>query len=158
MPRLACSLVGERALFRDVSVPGADVSATEIEPRTVKGLLGNILGLWRDFSNPEEMDHTPCLEAWWKEHAVSVEAIDLRYDHRQVLGQHRYKNLDRYMKPGESGPKPLDYLWDVRLAFELCLKEAGLAEVEAAWKQPAGLIYFGQSNCPAQLLPLRRLD
>lgn len=158
MPRLACSLVGERALFRDVSVPGADVSTVELEPRTVKGLIGNILGLWRDFANPGEMEHTPCLEAWWEKQAVSVEAIELQYGHRQVLGQHRYKNLDQYMKLGESGPKPLDYLWDVRLDFELRLREEGVAELEMAWKQPAGLIYFGQSNCPAQLMPLRQLD
>ncbi|MFP4356868.1 MAG: type I-E CRISPR-associated protein Cas5/CasD [Puniceicoccaceae bacterium] len=157
MALLACSLAGERALFRDVAVPGADVSAVELEPRTIKGLIGNILGLWRDFSNPEEMDHTPCLEAWWTKQAVAVEDIQLGYSHRQVLGQHRYKNLDQYMKPGESGPKPLDYLWDVRLDFRLSLREEGASELEAAWKQPVGLIYFGQSNCPAQLLPLRRL-
>jgi hypothetical protein len=30
--------------------------------------------------------------------------------------------------------------------------------LEKAWRQPVGLIYFGQSNCPAQLLPLSRLD
>lgn len=154
MPILSCRLRGERALFRDISVAGADVSADEIRPRAIKGIIGNVLGLWRDFSALDEIEETPVVEEWWKRADAEIIDSAISFSHRVVIGQHRYKTLNQFMKPGESGPKPLEYLWDVEVRWGLRLNEEGAAELQARWRCPIGMIYLGQSNCPAQLLPL----
>lgn len=155
MPVLQCNLFGERALFRNISVPGADVSRDEISLRAIKGIVGNVLGLWRDFANPTEIEATPVVEEWWTRARAEVLDSQIRYEHRMVLGQHRYKNLDQYLKAGESGPKPLEYLWSVTVEWRLKLTGESAIELGEHWQRPIGMIFLGQSNCPAQLLPLK---
>lgn len=154
MPILSCRLRGERALFRDISVAGADVSTDEIRPRAIKGIIGNVLGLWRDFSALEEIEETPVVEEWWRHTDAEILDSAITFSHRTVLGQHRYKTLDQFMNQKKEGPKPLEYLWDVEVRWNLRLNEEGAAELRAKWRCPIGMIYLGQSNCPAQLLPL----
>ena len=146
---------GERALFRNLAMPGTDVADTRMEKRTraVHGLVGNMLGLWRNFDDAENFDLAPALDHWIAENKLVVKRIEYpRNPEIRILGQHRYKDTISYMKPGESGPKNLTYHWYVQLDVVVELAEKGADELTVAVKQPVGTPYLGQSNCPAQVV------
>lgn len=139
-------------------MPGTDVADSDFQlrDRAVFGIIGNILGLWRDLDNPDEMELAPNLEEWISENGLIVDQI--KYPKKpeiRVIGQHRYKNPKGYMKRGESGPKNLVYHWNVRMEILLQMSEAGANELIRAVRQPFGIPYLGQSNCPAQVLVFR---
>ncbi len=146
---------GERALFRNISMPGTDVAeiVTKDRMRAIFGIIGNMLGLWRDFDDPRNLGVAPSLEKWINSNQVKIKKI-MYPDNPEIriLGQHRYKNTFNYSKPGESGPKNLTYHWNVRMDVILELSEEGAKELVAAVRQPTGTPYLGQSNCPAQVV------
>ena len=144
---------GERALFRNLGVPGSDVADANMSGRTraAKGLIGNMLGLWRNFDDHENFDLASALDEWFDNHSASVETIRYRAAETRVIGQHRYKNPAGYMKEGESGPKPLTYHWDVCMDVELTVDDSGRQELAQAVRAPVGTPYLGQSNCMAQV-------
>ncbi len=146
---------GERALFRNLAMPGTDVADADIGERTraIHGLLGNMLGLWRDFDDTENFDLAPELNRWIAENQLEIKRIDYpRNPEIRILGQHRYKDTGNYMTIGKSGPKNLTYHWHVQLDVVAELTETGAAELINAVRQPAGTPYLGQSNCPAQVV------
>lgn len=153
MSSLTIQFYGERALFRNVGIPGSDVADEDLRRRTsaVKGLIGNILGLWRDFDDEENLGLTPSLEKWWQDHVVELQDIHYEAGENRTIGQHRYKNPGGFMKPDESGPKFLSYHWHVVLTVTLRLDEKGRKELLEAVKQPTGTPYLGQSNCVSQV-------
>lgn len=153
MARVTIRFRGERALFRNVGVPGSDVADADVSGRTraAKGLIGNMLGHWRDFDDHENFGLASTLEKWFDTHSASVETIRYRASETRVIGQHRYKNPAGYMKEGESGPKPLTYHWDVCMDIELTLDDSGREELAQAVRVPVGTPYLGQSNCMAQV-------
>ncbi len=146
---------GERALFRNLAMPGVDVADVRIgdRPRAIHGLIGNMLGLWRDFDDSNYFDLSADLIQWIADNHLTIKRVEYPQDPEvRILGQHRYKDTANYTRPGESGPKNLTYHWDVQLDVVLELDENGAAELEAAVKQPVGTPYLGQSNCPAQVV------
>lgn len=153
MNTVTIRLRGERALFRNLGVPGGDVADENISvrKRAAKGLIGNMLGLWRDFDNSENFGLAPGLDEWFEQHSASVDAIRYRAAESRVIGQHRHKNTWGYMKAGESGPKPLTYHWHVCMDIELTLDDSGQQELIQAVRAPVGTPYLGQSNCMAQV-------
>ena len=145
---------GERALFRNLAMPGTDVADARVGERTraIQGLLGNMLGLWRDFDDTDNFGLAPALDQWIEENQLVIKRIDYpRNPDIRILGQHRYKDTANYMKPGESGPKNLTYHWNVQLDVLLEISTKGADELTAAVRQPVGTPYLGQSNCPAQV-------
>ncbi|MBW2111285.1 MAG: hypothetical protein JRH00_07595 [Deltaproteobacteria bacterium] len=155
MKNLHIRFLGERALFRNLAMPGTDVADACVANRTraIYGLLGNILGLWRNFDDAENFDLAPELERWITENQLMIKRVDYPSDPEiRILGQHRHKDTTNYMKPGKSGSKNLTYHWDVQLDVVVALFEKGAAELEAAVRQPVGTPYLGQSNCPAQVI------
>jgi hypothetical protein len=145
---------GERALFRNLAMPGTDVADANMGERTraIYGLLGNMLGLWRNFDDTENFDLAPALNQWIAENQLVIKRIDYpRNPEIRILGQHRYKGTANYMKPGESGPKNLTYHWHVQLDVILEISAKGEDELMAAVRQPVGTPYLGQSNCLAQV-------
>jgi len=153
MNRITIRLRGERALFRNLAIPGSDVADGNMAGRTraAKGLIGNMLGIWRDFDDRENFDLAPMLEQWFEHHSAFVEAIRYQAAETRIVNQHRYKNPGGYMKPGESGPKPLTYHWNVCMEIELTLDDSGRRELAEAVRAPVGTPYLGQSNCMAQV-------
>ena len=153
MNTVTLRLRGERALFRNLGVPGSDVADENMSGRirAAKGLIGNMLGLWRDFDDRENFGLAPTLEEWFDQHSASVETIRYHAAETRTLGQHRHKNPGGYMKAGESGPKPLTYHWHVCMDIELTLDESGRQELAQAVRAPVGTPYLGQSNCTAQV-------
>lgn len=146
---------GERALFRNLAMPGADVADAHMEERdrAIHGLLGNMLGLWRNFDDTENFGLAPALDQWIAQNQLVIKRIDYPLNPEiRILGQHRYKNTANYMKSGESGPKNLTYHWHVQLDVILEISEKGADELTVAVKQPVGTPYLGQSNCPAQVV------
>ena len=146
---------GERALFRNLAMPGTDVADARMSERTraVHGLLGNMLGLWRNFDNIENFGLAPALNHWILENQLGIKQIDYTPNPEiRIMGQHRYKDTANYMKPGESGPKNLTYHWHVQLDVILEVSAKGADELRAAVRQPVGTPYLGQSNCPAQVI------
>lgn len=146
---------GERALFRNLAMPGTDVADTRMEERSraIHGLVGNMLGLWRNFDDTENFGLAPALNHWIAENKLVIKQIDYpRNPEIRILGQHRYKDTTSYMKPGESGPKNLTYHWHAQLDVVVELAEKGADELRVAVKQPVGTPYLGQSNCPAQVV------
>jgi len=146
---------GERALFRNLAMPGADVADARMGERTraIHGLLGNMLGLWRNFDETENFGLAPALDQWITENKLVIKRINYPQNPGiRILGQHRYKDTANYMKPGESGPKNLTYHWHVQLDVVVELTEKGADELMAAVRQPVGTPYLGQSNCPAQVV------
>ncbi len=153
MKKLTIRFLGERALFRNPAIPGSDVADDNLanRERAIKGLLGNMLGLWRDFDDADNLGLAPALDEWWAKHAVSLEHVTYRAAESRIIGQHRYKNPGGFMKPGESGPKPLTYHWHVKLDVALALDDPGWEELAHAIREPVGTPYLGQSNCLAQV-------
>lgn len=146
---------GERALFRNLAMPGTDVADTRIAGRTraIHGLLGNMLGFWRNFDDTENFGLAPDLEQWIAKNQLEIKQINYPQNPEiRILGQHRYKDTANYMKPGESGPKNLTYHWNVQLDVVVELAEKGADELTVAIKHPVGTPYLGQSNCPAQVV------
>lgn len=146
---------GERALFRNLAMPGTDVADARVEERTraIHGLLGNMLGLWRNFDDAENFGLAQALDQWIAENKLVIKQIDYPQNPEiRILGQHRHKDTANYMKPGKSGPKSLTYHWHVQLDVILEILEKGAAELMAAVSQPVGTPYLGQSNCPAQVV------
>ena len=154
---------GERALFRNLAMPGTDVADTRMKrrDRAIHGLLGNMLGLWRNFDDAENFDLEPTLDHWIAENKLVIKRIEYpRNPEIRILGQHRYKTTDQYTnlkkekgkKIPQSGPKNLTYHWHVRLDVVVELAEKGADELTVAVKQPVGTPYLGQSNCPAQVV------
>ena len=146
---------GERALFRNLAMPGADVADARMgeRSRAIYGLLGNMLGLWRNFDDTENFGLDPVLDQWIEENQLEIKRIEYpRNPEIRILGQHRYKDTISYMKPGESGPKNLTYHWHVQLDVVIELAEKAADELTVAVKQPVGTPYLGQSNCPAQVV------
>jgi CRISPR-associated protein (Cas_Cas5). len=153
---------GERALFRNLSMPGTDVADGRIKERkrAIHGLLGNMLGLWRNFDDTENFGLAPALEQWIAKNKLVVKRIEYPQNPEiRILGQHRYKTTDQYTNlkkekgrhSPQSGPKNLTYHWHVQLDVVVELAEKGVAELMAAIRQPVGTPYLGQSNCPAQV-------
>jgi hypothetical protein len=145
---------GERALFRNLAMPGTDVADARMEERkrAIHGLLGNMLGLWRNFDDTENFGLATALVQWIAKNQLVIKRIDYPQNPEiRILGQHRYKDTANYMKPGESGPKNLTYHWHVQLDVVVELAEKGAAELMATVRQPVGTPYLGQSNCPAQI-------
>lgn len=146
---------GERALFRNLAIPGADVADAHMEERicAIHGLLGNMLGLWRNFDDTENFGLAPALKQWIEGNKLVIKRIDYPQNPEiRILGQHRYKDTANYMRPGESGPKNLTYHWHVQLDVVVELAEKGADELTAAARKPVGTPYLGQSNCPAQVV------
>lgn len=146
---------GERALFRNLAMPGTDVADAEIgeRPRAIHGLLGNMLGLWRDFDDTKNFGIAQDLKDWIKDNKLVIKRIDYPPNPEiRIMGQHRYKNTDNYTKPGESGPKNLTYHWHVQLDVVVEISAEGADKLAAAVRQPVGTPYLGQSNCPAQVI------
>ncbi len=160
MKKVHISFYGERSLFRNVSMPGTDVAdiVNTDRKRAIYGIIGNMLGLWRDFDDPLNLDIAPSLKKWIETNQVTINKVKYPENpETRILGQHRYKNTFNYSKPGESGPKNLTYHWDVYLEVILELSEKGAQELVAAVRQPMGTPYLGQSNCPAQVI-LKNID
>ncbi len=153
MKTLALCFRGERALFRNLAIPGCDVADENVSGRTraVKGLVGNMLGLWRDFDDADNFCLSSTLEGWFDKHSVTVDEITYHAGESRVIGQHRYKSPGTYMKAGESGPKPLTYHWNVCMNVKITLDESGARELAQAVREPVGTPYLGQSNCVAQV-------
>ncbi len=146
---------GERALFRNLAMPGTDVADARMKERSraIHGLLGNMLGLWRNFDDTENFDLAPALDQWIAENKLAIKQIDYPQNPEiRILGQHRYKDTENYMKPRESGPKNLTFHWHVQLDVILEIVAKGADELTAAVRQPVGTPYLGQSNCPAQVV------
>ncbi|MBW2605698.1 MAG: hypothetical protein JRE28_15555 [Deltaproteobacteria bacterium] len=146
---------GERALFRNLAMPGTDVADGRMKERTraIHGLLGNMLGLWRNFDDTENFGLALALDQWIVENKLKIKRIGYPQNPEiRILGQHRYKDTANYMKPGESGPKNLTYHWNVQLDIILEISKKGADELMAAARQPWGTPYLGQSNCPAQVV------
>jgi len=154
---------GERALFRNLAMPGTDVADARMKERdrAIHGLLGNMLGLWRNFDDTENFGLTTALVQWIAKNQLVIKRIDYpRNPEIRILGQHRYKTTDQYTnlkkekgknKP-QSGPKNLTYHWHVQLDVILEISAKGADELTAVVKQPVGTPYLGQSNCPAQVV------
>lgn len=144
---------GERALFRNFRIPGSDVADESVDERTraIKGLIGNMLGLWRDFDDATNLGLAATLEEWCTRHSLSVNQIQYKAGESRLVGQHRFKSPGKYTTAGESGPKTLTYHWNVCMDVVLTLDESGARELANAVKQPTGTPYLGQSNCLAQV-------
>jgi len=153
MKRMSICFRGERALFRNLAVPGSDVADHDMSHRTraVQGLIGNLLGLWRDFDDPTHLDLAPSLQNWWREHKVEIDEIDYHAPETRVIGQHRYKTTNEYTTDKKSGPKNLTYHWNARITVHMTLDAAGADALGRAIRQPVGTPYLGQSNCLAQV-------
>ena len=69
---------GERALFRNLAMPGTDVADTRMEERTraIHGLLGNMLGLWRNFDDTENFGLAQALNHWIAENKLKFKQIN----------------------------------------------------------------------------------
>ena len=155
MKTLHIRFIGERALFRNVAMPGTDVASADMANRTraVHGLLGNMLGLWRDFDDTREFALAPSLISWVEQNRLVVKRIDYPQNPEiRILCQHRYKDTANYTKAGESGPKNLTYHWNVQLDVIVELLQKGAEELMASIRRPVGTPYLGQSNCPAQVI------
>ena len=155
METIHIRLFGERALFRNLAMPGTDVADAHIENRirAIYGILGNMLGLWRDFDDTEDFGLAPALKDWITENQVKINQISYPQDPEiRILGQHRYKDTANYMKPGESGPKNLTYHWHIQMDVVIELDEKGAIGLRTAVREPVGTPYLGQSNCPAQVI------
>jgi len=154
MKQIHIQFRAERALFRNMAMPGADVADTDFSERhrAIYGLLGNMLGIWRDFDDENQMEIAPSLQKWIGNHGLEIEEI--RYPVApsvRTIGQHRYKNAEGYMKAGESGPKNVTYHWNVQLDVTLKISDEGANALIEAARKPAGLPYLGQSNCLSQV-------
>lgn len=146
---------GERALFRNISMPGADVAevVTRDRKRAIYGIIGNMLGHWRDFDDPLNLGLASSLEKWIDNNQVRIKKVIYPENPEvRILGQHRFKNTFEYTIPGKSGPKNLTYHWNVCIEVILELSEEGAKELVSAVRQPIGSPYLGQSNCLAQVV------
>lgn len=154
MKTLEIRFFAERALFRNRAMPGTDVADADMvrHTRAIHGLLGNMLGLWRDFDSTKDFGLAPPLIQWIEQNRLVIKRVD--YPHNpeiRILCQHRYKDTTNYTIAGESGPKSLTYHWQVQMNVLVELLEKGAEELMAAIRQPVGTPYLGQSNCPAQV-------
>ena len=142
---------GERALFRNLAVPGLDIADSKIRERAIKGLIGNLLGLWRDFNDSSNLDLASGLDEWWN--SAEVKVIKYIYDFKEqvTLTQHRYKGVATFTTVGKSSPKPLTYHFGAQLEVELQLNKLAHDQLSESVKIPIGLPYMGQSNCLAQI-------
>lgn len=155
MKNIHIRFFGERALFRNLAIPGTDVADSNMAGRirAIHGLLGNMLGLWRNFDNTKDFGLAPSLEQWIVENQVIIKSINYPQNPEiRILGQHRHKDTANYTKLGESGPKNLTYHWNIQLDVFIELSEKGIDELITAVRQPVGTPYLGQSNCPAQVV------
>jgi hypothetical protein len=154
METLHIRLIGERALFRNIGIPGADVADTALNRRhrAIHGILGNLLGLWRDFDNQKDFDLAPELKQWLAATRLTITKIEYpQHPEIRIIGQHRYKGISDYTKSGNSGPKFLSYHWNVQMDFYLEITEKGAEQLKTVVRKPVGIPYLGQSNCPAQI-------
>lgn len=142
---------GERALFRNFSMPGADVATSNVREEAIIGLFGNILGKWRNFNDATDLSLTSELKDWVKKHKVTITSTDYFSPEIRLLGQHRYKSIKEFTKERESGPKTLSYHWNVQINIVVLLDEEGSQELIFYLKHPIGTPYLGQSNCLAQI-------
>lgn len=142
---------GERALFRNLTVPGFDIADTEIRERSIKGLIGNLLGLWRDFNDAKNLDLFLSLKKWWNDTEIAIKQFDYNFKEQVALTQHRYKGIKSFTQNNESSPRNMTYHFGVKLQVELELNESAAKELIEAVKKPIGIPYMGQSNCLAQI-------
>jgi hypothetical protein len=155
MKTLQIRFFAERALFRNLAMPGTDVADADMvsHTRAIHGLIGNMLGLWRDFDDTKDFGLAPPLIQWIAQNRLVIKRIDYPHDPEiRILFQHRYKDTANYTIAGESGPKGLTYHWQVQMNVVVELLEKGAEELIAAIRRPVGTPYLGQSNCPAQVL------
>jgi len=152
MKSLRIRLYGERALFRNLSVPGADVASVDVSKEAVIGLLGNIMGKWRDFDDTNDFGLASELKAWISKHNLMINKINYPAKPEiRFLGQHRYKSVSEFTKEGNSGPKIISYHWGVAIDIETIVDEDGFEELIYYLRKPIGTPYLGQSNCIAQI-------
>jgi len=152
MMEIHLRLHGERALFRNLAMPGADVATEKVRNNAILGLLGNIMGKWRNFDDREDFSLTSDLKAWIENHSLTIRSIEYPKDPQIVLlGQHRYKGIKDFTKRGESGPATLTYHWNIQIDVKLKLDKSGGEELIGFLRQPRGTPYLGQSNCLAQI-------
>ncbi len=142
---------GERALFRNLAVPGLDVADSKIRERSIKGLIGNLMGIWRDFNDSENLDLADSLDSWWGDSEVEILGCVYDFTEQFSLTQHRYKGVKSFTQAGQSSPKRLTYHFGVKLELKLELNDSAHALLVQAIKEPIGLPYLGQSNCLAQI-------
>ena len=165
MKTIKLVLHGERALFRNISIPGADVAESlsldtpeqkNRAERAILGIIGTMLGKWRNLDIPPSEGNgyaklSSELSAWRDKSRLSMTELEYKFNEVITLGQHRYKNVDGFLKSGESGPKDLVYHWNVMISIKLELEDFAAEELETATHAPVGIPYLGQSNCPAQV-------
>ena len=142
---------GERALFRNLAVPGLDIADEKIRERSIKGVIGNLLGLWRDFNDSANLGLASSLDEWWDSAEVMIKDYLYEFKEQVSLTQHRYKGVKTFTQAGSSSPKKLTYHFGAQLEIKLELSEQAHDELIEAVKTPVGLPYMGQSNCLAQI-------
>ena len=142
---------GERALFRNLAVPGLDIADSKIRERSIKGIIGNLLGLWRDFNDSNALGLASALDEWWN--SAEIQILDCKYSFKEQvsLTQHRYKGVKTFTQAKSSSPKRLTYHFWAQLEVKLELAVRAYNELSQAIKTPIGLPYMGQSNCLAQI-------
>lgn len=145
-------LHGERALFRNLAVPGSDVATDKVREDAIIGLLGNMMGKWRNFDDRENFSIALDLREWVQKHLLTVKSIDYSKNPKiMLLGQHRYKGIKEFTTGGQSGPATMTYHWNIQIDVQLMVDEAGGEELMFFLKKPVGTPYLGQSNCLAQI-------
>jgi hypothetical protein len=151
--RLKLLIRAERALFRNLAVPGLDVarSLKKEDARPIKGLIGNLLGLWRDFNDGDNLELASRLEDWWQKAQASIEDVRYDYEEQVSLGQHRYKGVKTFTSAKESSPRNVTYHFGVSLEVDIELNDTASAELTEAVRKPISIPYMGQSNCLAQI-------
>ena len=142
---------GERALFRNLAVPGLDIADINIRERSIKGLVGNLLGLWRNFNDSKNLDLAAPLESWWTSANVIIHDYIYSFEEQVSLTQHRFKGVKTFTQLGQSSPKELTYHRGAQLEVKLELNNVEHTELIEAVRTPVGLPYMGQSNCLAQI-------
>ncbi len=169
MKTLTIRFVAEKALFRNLSIPSADV-ACELNLKTehnrmraervIIGLLGSMAGYWRDFDvEPPKgsgyASQAPTLTEWRRKHDLKL--VDLSYKFKYVLrtGIHRFKTIGKYMEATQSTIKQMTYHMDVTLDVVVEATEECIQEIEKSISIPACFPYLGQSECPAQAFVVR---
>lgn len=149
--KLTLLIRAERALFRNLAVPGFDVADTSIRERSIKGIVGNILGLWRNFNDAIHLDLSLSLEKWCNDAEMIIEQYNYDFEEQVALTQHRYKGVKSFTQEKESSPRNMTYHFGTTLQVKLELSESAANELIEAVKKPIGLPYMGQSNCLAQI-------
>ena len=114
---------------------------TDISPRAILGLLGNICGIWRA---PEDTGwENSNLDKWIAESNLCIGNISYTYDGYLTESHSKAFEKVTFIKK---------YHTKAVLAFEVTGNSKTIAMIKNHIKKPCGIAYLGTSDCPAEVL------